>query len=188
MTLDSRNYDTNSMFLFIEDYTIQIVFIEDYCLSGSTSRRIFSYIMAAMVILLAVYHLLVEVLRMTYSIVAYLKDIRNYFELLLYTSCVIFVFNFATDCGCVLDWQWQLGIFVVFLGWINLIFFASKVPVTGIYVLVFKEILLTFLKLVLFSMLLVIAFSLILYMMFSDPNAMVRISLLAQAQTLTSGV
>ena len=131
--------------------------------------------MAVMVIILALYHMLVELLRMTYSITAYLKDVRNCIEILLYTTCIVFVFNFANSCGCVLDWQWQLGIFVVFLAWINLVFFASKFPLTGIYVLVFKEILITFLKLTVFSILLVLAFSLILYMMFSDPNAMVSI-------------
>lgn len=129
--------------------------------------------MAAMVILLAIYHLVVEIFRLMYSVKSYLKDARNYVELLLYCFCVIFVFNFANDCGCVSEWQWQVGIFVVFLGWINLIFFASKFPQTGIYVLVFKEILITFLKLVAFSILLVIAFSLILYMMFYNPSSFV---------------
>ncbi len=141
---------------------------------GSNTRIYFSYIFAVLVILLALYHLLIEILRMGYNVLGYLKDVRNYVEVLLYIFCIVFVFNFANECGCPRRWQWQIGIFVVFLGWINLIFFASKFPRTGIYVLVFKEILVTFLKLVAFSILLVFAFSLILYMMFSSPNAQVH--------------
>ena len=144
---------------------------------GSVARVTFSYILAVLVILLAVYHLIVEFIGMVYASRGYLKDVRNYVEILLYVLCIIFVFNFANECGCPRSWQWQIGIFVVFLGWINLIFFASKLPRTGIYVLVFKEILITFLELVAFAILLVFAFSLILYMMFSSPNLEVRVVL-----------
>ena len=115
-----------------------------------------------------------ELYSLVYFFHDYKKDLRNIIQILLYVSCIIFVSNFSNECGCPTKWQWQIGIFVVFLGWINLIFFASKFPKTGIYVLVFKRILITFLKLmVAFGVLLVLAFSLILYMMFSSPNAQV---------------
>lgn len=145
---------------------------------GPTPRLIFSYVFAALVILVAIYHLVVEMLRLTYGIKSYFTSIKNYLELALYICSVVFVFTFATPCGCPKDWQWQVGIFVVFLGWINLIFFASKFPRTGIYVLVFKEILQTFLSLVAFGLLLVIAFSLVLYMMFYSPTASVSCGVL----------
>lgn len=130
----------------------------------------------------------VEILRITYSLTEYVKDFRNYVEVVLYTSCVLFVFNFLNQCGCPKDWQWQIGIFVVFLGWINLIFFASRFPKTGLYVLVFKEILFTFLKLILFSILLVLAFSLILFMMFNSPTATVSNLYTVSTLNLIKGV
>ena len=151
--------------------------------TGSTPRRAFSYIFAALVILLGAYHLVIDAFRLIYHFkvyfkkVKYFRKVKNYcelgLELVLYLSSVLFVFNFVNPCGCTLDWQWQLGIFVVFLGWMNLVFYASKFPRTGIFVLVFKEILLTFLSLVAFGLLLVVAFSLILYMMFYSPTATV---------------
>ena len=140
---------------------------------GTAARLTVSYILAALVILLAIYHLVLEFFRLMYSPIKYFKRIQNYFELLIYFSCIIFVFIFANSCGCPKDWQWQIGIFAVFLAWMNFVFFAAKFPRTGIYVLVFKEILQTFLNLVAFGVLLVIAFSLVLYMLFYSPVAAV---------------
>jgi hypothetical protein len=140
---------------------------------GARVRLVFAYVFAALVILLAIYHLVLEILRLVYSVKRYFSKFKNYLELALYFSSIVFVFNFATSCGCPQDWQWHLGIFVVFLGWMNLIFYAAKFPRTGIYVLVFTEILVTFLKLVVFGLLLVIAFSLVLFMMFNSPVATV---------------
>ena len=141
--------------------------------AGPLSRQIFSYIVAALVVLLAIYHLILEFYQMLYSIKTYFKDIRNYFELTLFFSCFFFVFNFANECGCPERWQWQIGIFVVFLGWIVLLFFASGLPGTAIYAIIFKDILITFLKLMTFAIFLVAGFSVVLFMMFYSPNATV---------------
>ena len=73
-------------------------------------------------------------------------------------------------------WQWQVGIFAVFLAWMNLLYIAAEFPKTGTYIIVFKEILVTFLKLTSFSLILVVGFALILMMMFSNPEAEVRFS------------
>jgi len=83
---------------------------------------------------------------------------------------IIFVWVFHTGCLCPLYWQWQLGAVAIFLGWMNLIVFIQKFPLTGIYVLMFINILYTFLRTVMLSFLLVIAFSLTFYMAFFEPG------------------
>ncbi len=143
---------------------------------GPKSRIAFSYIFATLVIILALYHLTLELLSVCfgiYSVKSYFKDKSNYFELVLYISSILFVLNFANECGCPTQWQWQIGIFVLFLGWIGLLLFASGFPATALYAIIFNHILLTFLKLAAFAIFLVIGFSVILFMMFYHPDARV---------------
>ena len=88
---------------------------------------------------------------------------------------IIFTSVFATPCLCVYNWQWQIGVVSVFLGWIGLISFLQKWPVTGIYVLMFINIIQSFLKIAFLALLLVIAFALAFYMLFFEPDEMVSI-------------
>lgn len=44
-------------------------------------------------------------------------------------------------------WQWNTGAIALLLSWLNLIFFVEKTPGLGIYVLMFKSVLKTFLSL-----------------------------------------
>ena len=62
-----------------------------------------------------------------------------------------------------------------FLGWIGLISFLQKWPVTGIYVLMFINIIQSFLKIAFLALLLVIAFALAFYMLFFEPDEIVSI-------------
>ena len=103
----------------------------------------------------------------------YFLDAQNVTELLLFTLSIVYVFIFPNNCGCPMDWQWNIGIFAVFLSWFNLLFFTAEIPHTGTYVLIFKEILVTFLKLISFSIILVAGFSFVLFMMFFNPSAQV---------------
>ena len=80
---------------------------------------------------------------------------------------------FDNDCLCPLAWQWQIGVVVVFFGWIGLIVFLSKLPLIGIYIAMFLKIFKTLLKMIFFSFLLVVAFSLAFYMAFSEAEIMV---------------
>lgn len=141
---------------------------------GSYAKFIFSHIFAAVVIILAIAHLASELSRCKYSFRDYIRNFQNYNELFLFPMSIVYVFAFADDCGCPKDWQWQIGIFVMFSAWINLIIIVSEFPKTGTYVIIFKEIFLTFMKMLLsFGILLVLAYSIILFMMFSNPISMV---------------
>jgi len=86
---------------------------------------------------------------------------------------MIFAFVFATPCLGVYGWQWQSGVVSVFLGWVGLITFLQKWPVTGVYVLMFVNILGSFLKIAFLALLLVIAFALAFYMLLFEPDEMV---------------
>lgn len=104
----------------------------------------------------------------------YLTDWINWLEDILFATAVIFVWIFHNDCYCSRGWQWQVGVFAVFLSWINLVLFIQKLPRTGIYVVMFLNIFYTFLKVVILSVLLVISFGLAFYMVFYKPQIAVH--------------
>ena len=124
-----------------------------------------------MVIVLAIIHMFKELFQFFNSPQSYIRSWQNGNELLLFPLSIAYVSIFMDVCGCPKDWQWQIGIFVVFFAWINLIIVGSEIPSIGTFIIIFKEIFCTFLKLILFSFVLVLAFSIILFMMFSSPNA-----------------
>ena len=83
------------------------------------------------------------------------------------SSCVAVV---RTTYLCPHVWQWEIGVVVIFLAWINLIIVCAKFPNIGIYVIMFGKIWGTFLKVLLLSKLLVATFGLTFYMTFSEPQ------------------
>ena len=141
----------------------------------SNSQRNFLYFAPAVVILFAVCRLVLEFGQLIFLRLSYVKDWVNWMEIALFICSIIFVWVYNTECQCVLDWQWPFGVVAVFVGWINLLVFISKFPLTGIYVLMFVKILYTFLKMLILTLLLVIAFGLTFYMIFFDPAANVSL-------------
>ena len=132
----------------------------------STRRQNGVYAFAAFLLFMVVFRLTLEVIQMWSNFSAYVKSWINYMEMVLYLTstvfvCVWWVFHF--DCLCPTTWQWQLGVVAVYLGWANLIVFVSDIPFIGIYVLMFRHILLTFLKVLIFSILLIVTFGLTFY-------------------------
>ena len=126
---------------------------------------------AGIIILLAVLRLSVEIAQIIILHVYYFLDWVNWLELLLYIFSIIFVSVFRTSCLCVEGWKWQIGVMAVFLGWIILISFLQKWPLTGIYVLMLVNIFYSFLRIAFLAFLLVVAFGLAFYMLFYDPEA-----------------
>ena len=120
---------------------------------------------AAVVVIISVFgRLLVELVQCQKTRFRYFQNFENYIELLAYLSSVIFVSHFGTNCWCPTNWQWQLGAFGVFLAWFILILFLKRVPLLGIYVLMFNAILHSFLKFALIAFLFVVAFCIAFYM------------------------
>ena len=76
----------------------------------------------------------------------------------------------SSECYCTRPWQWQAGVIAVFLSWIALILSIRKLPIVGIYVVMFIKIFNNFIKVVLLALLLIFAFAVPFYMMFYDPQ------------------
>ena len=126
-----------------------------------------------MVLLLALSRLILEVVELILEIKKYFFSLTNWVEVAQAICTIFFVSIYNNDCFCVLNEQWQVGVAAVFLGWINMILFASRLPVVGSYVVIFIRIVKSFAKLLVLSILLVSAFGLTFYMVFFDANAMV---------------
>ena len=135
----------------------------------------FLFLGAIFTIVTALLRLAIELTQLYRHPLEYLQDWVNWLEVPLYLCSIIFTSVFATPCLCLCNWQWQIGVMAVFLGWIGLASFLQKWPVTGIYVLMFINIIQSFLKIAFLALLLVIAFALPFYMLFFEPDEMVSI-------------
>ena len=140
------------------------------CTGLSEHERRFIFSAAVIIIVISIIKLALEIVQFIQLRLDYVLDWVNWMEVLIFFCSIIFVWVFHTGCLCPLHWQWQLGAVAIFLGWMNLIVFIQKFPLTGIYVLMFINILYTFLRTVMLSFLLVIAFSLTFYMAFFEPG------------------
>ena len=119
------------------------------------------------------FRLSLEIIQFIVDRLGYIKDWNNWIEIPLYICSIVFVWVFHSDCLRPLTWQWQIGVVAVFLGWINLVVFISKFPGIGIYVLMFIEIIKTFIKTLFLSFFFVVAFGLTFYMTFTQPGILV---------------
>lgn len=155
----------------------------------SDSRQNYLLVASAAVIFLALVRLVLEIVQLGISIyyrnLSYFKDWVNWVEIPLFGSSIIFVWIYHNDCLCPLDWQWQIGVTAVFLGWMDLIIFTSKLPLTGIYVLMFMKICYTFFRMLIFTLLLVLSFGLTFYLLFFDSAANVNEILSWHNNTIT---
>jgi len=137
----------------------------------------FLYAAAVITILTALLQLAVEILKWLKHPLDYMLDWVNWLGIPLYLLSILFTVTsvaIANPCLCIYSWQWQIGVVAVFLGWIELIAFLWKWPVTGVYVLMFVNIIESFLKISFLALLLVIAFAFAFYMLLFEPDEMVR--------------
>ena len=153
-------------------YFSAIVSVHTYLPGLSIHEYRFLYVGATVTILTAFMRLAIEIFQLYSHPLEYMLDWVNWMEIPLYTFSIVFTFVFATPCLCVYSWQWQIGVVSVFLGWIGLITFLQKWPVTGVYVLMFVNILGSFMKIAFLALLLVIAFAFAFYMLLFDPDEM----------------
>ena len=129
---------------------------------------------SVIVMLFGFARLMFEIIQLISNPWSYVKDWINWVECVQYICSIIFVLVYGTDCFCVLNWQWQVGVVAVFLGWISLILFMSKLPFLGLYVIILIRISITFLKMLVLTLLLIVAFGLTFFMIFFDADVMVR--------------
>ena len=117
---------------------------------------------------------------------SYFKEVINLLEIVLYFSTLNFVWIFHSPCLCVIGKQWEFGVVAVFLGWFILTLFTDKLPLAGLYVLMFISILKTFLKTIVLSLLLIVSFGLAFFMLFHNPDISVSINTMWNVIQLSS--
>ena len=106
----------------------------------------------------------------TQNIPNFIFSIENLAEIAQYLSSASFLFLVTSSgCYCPSAMAWQSGVISVALSCLVLILWTEIIPWIGIYVIVMKKIVYSFLRVTLFGSLLIIAFGLIFYMLFSGP-------------------
>lgn len=121
--------------------------------------------LSVLIILNCVVRITLEIGQIIHHRGEYFTSYINYLEGFLYVATIIFVSNFQLNC--LPSWQWQLGAMCIFLSWINFIVFLSQQPMVGIYVVMFEDIIKTFLRMLPMSVLLVLAFGQPFFMLLS---------------------
>ncbi|XP_046578884.1 transient receptor potential cation channel subfamily A member 1 homolog isoform X2 [Haliotis rubra] len=152
-------------------------------LTTSYQQPLISVIAKYVIIGLAAFNLLKELLQIYQAKLSYLGW-TNLIEWITYVSALLLVVDFndcQKDTGYRLDWQWSLGAVSVFLAWMVLVLFIQKFPRFGIYVVMFTEILTTVAQFFVVFFLFIVAFSLGFYTLFQNqiafqnvPSAMIK--------------
>ena len=134
----------------------------------SSGEQVFLRFAAVILLIFCGIRSTMELLELIQRKLQYLTEIENYLEILLIVCTAIFaIAGHAEDCFCVDSFAWQFGAAALFLGWIDLILYLKKLPLTGIRINMLQTVVITFLKLVYLPAILIIAFALPFYMLFS---------------------
>ena len=105
------------------------------------------------------------------KVVNYVLSWENWLEVAQCLSTTIFLFLVTGDeCYCASTLEWQAGIVSLALSSLVLILWTETAPWIGIYVIIMKKIVYSFLKVAIFGLLLIIAFGLAFYMLFYRPS------------------
>ena len=114
--------------------------------------------------------IVIEVVQVYYLHLLHFFELENWLEGFLFVSSIIFVsYGLQSGCQCPGSWQWQFGAIILLAAWLNLVLFLKKFPLTGVYVLMFVDILYTFMKMAVLTALFVVSFGLTFYMIFYRP-------------------
>ncbi|XP_048577664.1 transient receptor potential cation channel subfamily A member 1 homolog [Nematostella vectensis] len=123
------------------------------------------------ILILACWHILMELFQMVYQRSSYI-DWENLLEWIVYTTAIAFVapeFQGVKEYGfskC-REWFSTVGAISIWSAWMSLVLFIRKFPLFGIYVVMFTDILNTFLMFSTIFLLFIIAFALAFFTLFS---------------------
>ena len=133
-----------------------------------SSEQVFLRFAATLLLVYCGVRSVTEFLQLIQRRLDYLTEPENYLEILLIISTIIVaIAGQAQNCFCLSGFSWQFGTLAVFLGWIDLVQYLKKLPLTGIPINMLQSVVLTFLKLIYLPMILIIAFAIPFYMLFS---------------------
>ena len=123
-------------------------------------------VITSLIVTICLMRIIVELFQLVFYSGEYLTSWINLIEGFLYVGTITFVLSDFSYI-CLNSWRWQLGALCIFLSWINFVLFMSKEPTFGIYVVMFQEVIKTFLKTIPMSTLLILAFGQPFYMLLS---------------------
>lgn len=106
--------------------------------------------------------------------VNYIWSLINWIEVPLFilsvTFTVIVMVLSTKEALCLSSWQWQLGVTVLWLSWIEFIFLSTQFRLIGVYALMFIRILKTMMKFIPLALLLIVAFGLTFHFLLYQPD------------------
>ncbi|XP_030850003.1 transient receptor potential cation channel subfamily A member 1 homolog [Strongylocentrotus purpuratus] len=134
------------------------------------------------ILILAVLHLVCELILLVVQRLSYFR-LRKLVECSMYLLSILFVIPLAgqteyqPSISLRMGWQWRCGSVAVCLAWINFIMFLRRFSFLGLYVLMFMDILRSFLKFILVLFCFLMAFALAFYMLLVNQPPFNRIEL-----------
>lgn len=111
--------------------------------------------------------------------ITYIWSLNNWIEVPLFILSPIFAaVVIRSGYGmsfCLIAWQWQIGVIVIWLSWIEFIFLSTQFRLIGVHALMFIRVLKTMLKLIPLALLLILAFGLTFHFLLYQPELKVTI-------------
>ena len=141
--------------------------------TGITIRASQTIAVVVMILILTAIRILIEVIQLILNPISYFTSLENYLEVSGHILIILFMVDpiYAFYCQSLpYDWPWQCGIFAVFLTWINFFVSMKRFPLIGIYILMYVDILFTFLKIVVMALFFLVAFGMAFYMSLLQEN------------------
>ncbi|KAL7637921.1 UNVERIFIED_CONTAM: hypothetical protein RMT77_011534 [Armadillidium vulgare] len=119
------------------------------------------------IIVMTILNIVREIFQIYQARLQYLR-FENFAEWLCYIGALLLVIDFTGDSQCSVRevWQWQLGAVVIFLAWLTLVLFFRKLPLFGIYVVMFTDVFITFIHFFVVFFLFIVGFALSFFMIF----------------------
>eukprot|EP00111_Clytia_hemisphaerica_P024707 TCONS_00072807-protein len=119
------------------------------------------------VLALSCFQLLLEPIQMINRRFSYFCDLTNWLELTMYILALLYTFPnmdeaYLTNCDTV-PYKTSLGACAIFLAWCDLLLFIRKFTNVGIYVVMFIDVMKTFLKFSLTFSLFIVAFAMVFH-------------------------
>lgn len=103
----------------------------------------------------------------------YFWHLINWVEVPLFILSIIFSIVVLSKQFCLLAWQWQIGVAVLWLSWIEFIFLSTQFQLIGVHALMFIRVLKTIVKFIPLALLLIIAFGLTFHFLLYQPEVLV---------------
>nr|CAB3267271.1 transient receptor potential cation channel subfamily A member 1 homolog [Phallusia mammillata] len=107
---------------------------------------------------------------------SYFLSFTNLLEILLYVLAILTVYSDTNSSGANYfgvreNWQWQVGAVSILLSWLVLVMFVQSLPRFGIFVIMFNDVLRTFMKFFVVFVLFIFGFALSFYCLLQNQYA-----------------